>query len=94
MQQDRITIDWCCPECDHETEVLVVFPQEARVHGPPEKCYPAYGGEIGPDQCKHCGAPIDFETAMDLGIELFAGRRDDALEAKAEKAEEDWREDR
>ena len=79
------------PEDGEEIEVDVdanVEPYHpAKLHGPPEDCYPAEGGECDDWQISHDGHPITDAEFEDMGGSL------EALKTKVELEAAEWEPD-
>ncbi len=81
-------IKYICLVCEKETAVEVVHPVAAKTYGPPENCHPAEDGEINPDRCFHCEAPIDYDKALEQAAEDLQAIKELVAEERAER----WRE--
>lgn len=81
-------IHWTCTNCAKRITLDVSPFVPAKIHGPPERCYPAEGGEIDPSQCPHCNHPVPEDEVQDLAVEEACERREAYLEAKADARRE------
>lgn len=66
-------IDYTCKKCEKAfpMEVSPIIP--AKTYGPPENCYPEEGGEIDPEECPHCGEPVDCEKVWERVEDDYPG---------------------
>lgn len=53
------------PACETEFTLLCHPYVPAQTYGPPERCYPAEGGEIEPEECPFCDQQVDQEQVME-----------------------------
>ena len=61
-----LNLEYSCRQCEYKFW-LEVWPYiQAKTWGPPEKCYPAEGGEIDPDECPECGEPVNVRVVNDM----------------------------
>lgn len=51
---------FACKSCGEVVKIEVSEGDTGKVDGPPESCYPAYGGEYSDTVCRLCGAPFDL----------------------------------
>lgn len=69
-------------DCEHEFKITVSKYVPARIHGRPEDCYPAEGGEIEPENCPECGCEVDAGYALTIADEARQDARDRAAEMR------------
>lgn len=85
-----MTITYVCPECEAETQIEVSPIVPAKIHGPPEHCHPAEGGEFDVEECPQCGTPVDERQVYRKLEEAIIDQR--AMKADAaEEREKDRR---
>lgn len=89
-----MTITYKCTNCGDEFEIEATPFVPAKIHGPPELCHPAEGGEFEPGLCPQCGQEVnEDEVYRKMDDEIIAARENHA-EAMAELAAERRAEER
>lgn len=78
-------IDYECPECSGVTEIAVSPLIPAQTYGDPEKCHPEEGGEIEPEECRHCGCKISPDDAARLAGEAARDAKEYAAECRMDR---------